>query len=204
MTRANPDGSETELAYRWSNFSPVNLNTRLLDAPAGLVLTQALHIAPSGDIVANSNAGLVLLRQGRAGTDAPVLGPVALGEPIRPTVATTLTQTFSDRNPRDTHSATVDWGDGSGPQPAIVDETRGRGSISATHTYAGAGDFTIVVNVTDSTGRTTSTFRLVTVEPPRPFGAAENAAAAVQPTRSLLGPETPAAVQARLKGLPKK
>ena len=207
MTRANPDGSETELAYRWSNFSPVNLNTRLLDAPAGLVLTQALHISPTGDIVANSNAGLVLLRQGRPGTDAPVLGPVALGEPIRPTVATTLTQTFSDRNSRDTHSATVDWGDGSGLQPAIVDETRGRGRISATHTYPGSGDFTIVVNVTDSTGRTTSTFRLVTVEPPRPFDAAATvatAATAVQPKRTLIGPEMPAAVQARLRGLLKK
>jgi len=204
MTRADPDGSETELAYRWSNFSPVNLNTRLLDAPAGLVLNQALHISPTGDIVANSNAGLVLLRQGRAGTHAPVLGPVALGEPIRPTVATTLTQTFSDRNPRDTHSATVDWGDGSGPQPAIVDETRGRGSISATHTYPGSGEFTIMVNVTDSTGRTTSTFRLVTVEPPQPFAADDTAVTAAQPKRTLIGPETPAAVRARLEGLLKK
>ena len=202
MTRANPDGSETELAHRWSNFSPVNLNTRLLDAPDGLVLTTALHISPSGDIVANSNAGLVLLRQGRAGTDAPVLGPVALAAAIEPGVAATLTQTFSDRNPRDTHAATVNWGDGSGPQTAIVDETRGRGSISATHTYAASGNFTIVVNVTDSTGKTTSTFRLVTVEPPRPFAGEGKAAA--QPRRTLFGPETPAAVQARLNRLPKK
>ena len=168
MIRAHPDGSQTELAFRWSNFVAVNLNTRLLNPPAGLVLTQALGISASGDIVANSNAGLLLLRRGGARADGPVLGPLTPSEPIRPGVATTLVQSFSDRNPHDTHTATVDWGDGSGVQPAAVRENKGQGQVSATHTYAGSGEFTIVVRVLDSTGKTTMTFRHVSVEPSRP------------------------------------
>ena len=194
MIRANPDGSQTELAFRWSNLVAVDLNTRLLNAPAGLVLTQALGISASGDIVANSNAGLLLLRLGGARADGPVLGPLTLNEPIRPNVATTLMQSFSDRNAHDTHAATVDWGDGSGPEPASVRENKGVGDVSATHTYASSGEFTIVVRVTDSAGKTTTTFRHVSVEPPRPFVGNGNGDRNTS-RRELFGPQTPLALQ---------
>lgn len=205
MIRANPDGTQTELAFRWTNFVAVDLNTRLLNAPAGLVLTQALGISPSGDIVANSNAGLVFLRLGGARTDAPVLGPLILNEPIRPNLKAVLTQSFSDQNVRDTHTATVDWGDGGGPQAARVREVKGRGQISATHSYGSSGQYTIVVRVTDSTGKTTMTFRHVSVEPPRPcLGGGEAACAAgtaggaLPQRREMFGPKTSAALQAWL------
>lgn len=200
MIRANPDGSQTELAFRWTNFVPVDLNTRLLNPPAGLVLTQALGISATGDIVANSNAGLVLLRLGGACTDAPALGPLNLNAPIRPDVAATLALSFSDRNLRDTHTATVDWGDGSGAQPATVQENNGRGQVGATHTYTGSGEFTIVVTVTDSTGETTTTFRHVTVEipPPQPIG---NTTAQ---RRTLFGPKAPPALQTWVNKVLKK
>ena len=178
MIRANPDRSRTELAFRWSNFVPVNLNTRLVHVPAGLVLNQALGISATGDIVATSNAGLVLLRHGGAGSDEPVLGPLTLSEPLRSGVETRLTLTFSDRNVRDSHTATVDWGDGSGPQPASVRESDGRGKVSATHIYAAGGPFTIVVRVTDSTGKTTMTYRHVIVDLPMPDANGGHAARA--------------------------
>jgi uncharacterized membrane protein len=202
MIRANADGSQTELAFRWSDFVAVNLNTRLLNPPAGLVLTQALGISASGDIVANSNAGLLLLRRGGGRDDAPVLGPLTLNEPIRPAVAASLALSFSDRNMHDTHTATVDWGDGSGRQPASVREKRGRGEVSATHTYAASGEYTIVVRVTDSAGKTTTTYRHVIVEAARPDAAGANAspaaaaaAGAALPQRRLFGPETSRALQ---------
>lgn len=202
MTRTNPDGSPNERAFRWSNFVPVDLNTRLLNAPAGLVLSQALRISPSGDIVASSNAGLVLLRLGGAGTDEPLLGPVTLDEFIRPNVATTLIQSFSDRNTRDTHTATVDWGDGSGPQHATVRENKGRGQLSATHTYSSSGNFTIVIRVTDSASKTTTTYRNVRVEEPRPFlgsaNAGGDAGSAVKGRGELIGREISPALRARL------
>ncbi|UUZ53699.1 hypothetical protein LP419_34450 [Massilia sp. H-1] len=70
------------------------------------------------------------------GTDAPVLGPILLPEVIRPAEPVALTLSFRDRNKGDSHSATVDWGDGSGPQPAAISERKGRGELSAAHTYA--------------------------------------------------------------------
>jgi len=141
-------------AYRWSRTgAAVDLNTRLLNPPAGLELASALAIAANGDIVAESNAGLVLLRRG-GGTDAPVLGPIhfpetALDRPLP------LTLSFRDRNIGDRHKATVDWGDGQGPQPATVRESRGSGEVSAQHTYTTLGARNIIVRVTDSTGRST-------------------------------------------------
>lgn len=73
---ARPGVGAESFAYRWSRSGAVNLNTRLLDPPAGLVLSDARAISANGDIVAESNAGFVLLRPGGAGTDAPVLGPM--------------------------------------------------------------------------------------------------------------------------------
>lgn len=155
MSNYNAPGADYQRAYRWSgNGEAVDLNTRLLDLPQGLVVTAALRISPRGDIVANSNAGLVLLRRG-GGTDAPVLGPVSIPETLRPGQPFSLTLSFRDRNKGDIHRATVDWGDGSGPQPAGISERMGSGHLSAAHAYARAGDYNIVVRVTDTSGRTT-------------------------------------------------
>lgn len=141
------------LAYRWSRTGgAVDLNTRLLAPPSGLVVNQALAVAPNGDIIATSSAGLVLLRANGRGSDAPVLGPIRLPQPVL-NQPVTLTLPFSDRNPGDRHSATVDWGDGNGPQPAAVREYRGRGEVRATHTFTAEREYNIVVRVTDSTGR---------------------------------------------------
>jgi uncharacterized membrane protein len=170
MGFASPGGTQNERAFRWSNkFVAVDLNTRLINPPAGLVLTGAFGISTAGDILANSNAGLVMLRRGGTGADAPVLGPIQVS-PVRLNEVTTLTVAFSDRNLRDTHTATVDWGDGSGPQPATVSETKGRGEISAQHTYTtfNPETFAIVVRVTDSTGKTTVLGQLASFAPPAP------------------------------------
>jgi hypothetical protein len=141
-------------AYRWSRGLAVDLNTRLLDAPGGLVVTDALGIADNGDIVANSNAGMIMLRAGRRGTDAPVLGPIQLSELLLDRPAR-LTLSFRDRNPGESHTATVDWGDGRGPQRAVVREYRGRGVLRAENIYTREGDYAIIVRVTDSSGRST-------------------------------------------------
>lgn len=148
-------GQGERRAYRWSRTGAfVDLNTRLLNPPAGLVLASALDIAANGDIIAESSAGLVLLRRGSGGTDAPVLGPIdlpdrALNRPLQ------LTLSFRDRNLGDRHTATVDWGDGLGPQPAAVRESRGSGQVSARHTFTTPAEYNIIVRVTDSTGKST-------------------------------------------------
>ena len=67
----------------------------------------------------------------------------------------------------DTHTATVDFGDGTGPQPATVDETGGAGTVSGTHTYTAGGTYTVEVCVTDDAAATTcSTADLTVGNPP--------------------------------------
>lgn len=174
-------------AYRWSRTgAAIDLNTRLLNPPSGLVLFSALGIAANGDIVADSNAGLVLLRWGGGGTDAPVLGPIGLlapglDQPVlnRPVQ---LTLSFRDRNPGDRHTATVDWGDGRGPQRVAVRQYRGGGAVRAQHRFTRDGDYDIIVRVTDSTGRSTmqySQLGFINQE------AATPAAALTQPGQSV-------------------
>src|SRR5262249_30656847 len=60
---------------------------------------------------------------------------------------------FVDDGKLDSHTATIDWGDGSGVQPADgVAEVIGTGSgvVLGSHTYAQDGDYTVTVLVTDN------------------------------------------------------
>lgn len=165
---ARPRADSGTLAYRWSRTgAAVDLNTRLRNPPSGLVLSAAIGIGANGDILANSNAGLLLLRRGGGGTDAPVLGPIQLAQPVL-NQPIRLTLSFRDRNPHDTHTATVDWGDGGGPQRAVVRESHGKGEVRAEHTYTTTGDFNVVVRVTDSTRRTTLLNQRISISPPAP------------------------------------
>jgi hypothetical protein len=127
-----------------------------------LVVTEGLGIATNGDILAQSNAGLVFLRRDGGGTDAPVLGPIQIPA-LRENELARLTLSFRDRNVRDTHTATIDWGDGGGPLPAVVRERNGAGTVLADHTYGVAGDYRATVIVTDSARRRTTMSAFVRV-----------------------------------------
>jgi hypothetical protein len=59
---------------------------------------------------------------------------------------------FDDPGVVDTHTAAVDWGDGSGPEVAAVSEVLGEGIVTAGHTYAVEGVHTVEVCVTDDEG----------------------------------------------------
>ena len=58
--------------------------------------------------------------------------------------------TFTDAGISDTHTASVDWGDGSGPEAGVLDQ--GAGTVSGSHVYADDGAFAVTVTVTDSDG----------------------------------------------------
>jgi hypothetical protein len=83
---------------------------------------------------------------------APVVGaiagatdPVAVGTPL------SVGAPFTDAGVLDTHTATVDWGDGT-ISPATVIERDGSGSLTASHAYAAAGVYRVVAAVTDDDG----------------------------------------------------
>ena len=64
--------------------------------------------------------------------------------------ATAVAATFTDPG-IDTHTATIDWGDGT-LAPADVSGT----SVAGTHTYADNGVYTVTVSVADDDGATGS------------------------------------------------
>lgn len=68
---------------------------------------------------------------------------------------------FTDAGIADTHSVTVDWGDGPAPEPAIVTETPSAppgsttpatGTAAASHHYADNGVYEVIITVTDDDG----------------------------------------------------
>jgi hypothetical protein len=71
--------------------------------------------------------------------------------------------TFTDNGTQDTHTATVDWGDGSGTQAVTVTEANGSGTLSANHTFADNGVYTVRVTVIDDDGGSVSSTFQVTV-----------------------------------------
>ena len=68
---------------------------------------------------------------------------------------------FTDAGTLDTHTATVDWGDGTEAVPATVNQNAR--TVSGSHTFADNGTYTVEVIVTDNAGATSvpQTFQVV-------------------------------------------
>jgi hypothetical protein len=73
--------------------------------------------------------------------------------------------TFQDPGPFDTHTVTVDWGEGDGPTSAgvSIDAARGGGVVTASHTFTTDGDATVEVCVTDQLGAEACDSRVIDV-----------------------------------------
>lgn len=155
-------------AVLWRGLTtPIDLNSRLVRIPAGLVLEAGVAINESGTILASSNAGLVMLRPGTRGTDAPVLGPVTgLPDIVSVGDAVNASLSFIDNAPGQFHTAVVDWGDSCVSPLPLVSEASGRGNVGFQHTFCAPGFQNVKVRVTDSGGRTTETQRQVLVDAP--------------------------------------
>ena len=88
---------------------------------------------------------------------APVAGPITwnpavdTGIPIN--TAVIASASFTDADAADTHTATINWGDGSPNAAPGVTEASGNGSVNGTsHTYTATGLYTAVLTVTDNHG----------------------------------------------------
>src|SRR5262249_11566798 len=69
---------------------------------------------------------------------------------------------FADPGTLDTHSAIINWGDGSSAS-GIVTEDHGSGSASASHVYAASGKYTVTFTVMDKDGGSTSVSGQITI-----------------------------------------
>jgi predicted esterase len=65
----------------------------------------------------------------------------------------TLAGNATDPGLADTHTATVDWGDGVS-EPATVGQGSGGAALSGTHRYAGPGEYAVTLTVEDDDGGT--------------------------------------------------
>jgi Ca2+-binding RTX toxin-like protein len=65
------------------------------------------------------------------------------GEPVN------FVGAFTDVGILDTHSASVDWGDGNPPEPMALVQGAGFGTVSGSHIYVAGGIYTVTLTVTD-------------------------------------------------------
>jgi uncharacterized delta-60 repeat protein len=70
-------------------------------------------------------------------------GGAAEGEPV------SFSGSFSDAGTPDTHTAVIDWGDGTTPEAVTVTEADGFGTLSGSHTYSQGGIYTATLTLTD-------------------------------------------------------
>jgi hypothetical protein len=110
-----------------------------------------------------------------AGADATTVGPMALAG-----------ATYTDPGWADTHTATVDWGDGSPVEPAAIEGRPGSGVLSGDHVYDTPGSYTATVCVTDAPALGPD---------PRP-GDGDGLTGCDELEVEVLGPATPVAVVA--------
>ncbi|MBL3535639.1 MAG: PKD domain-containing protein, partial [gamma proteobacterium endosymbiont of Lamellibrachia anaximandri] len=82
---------------------------------------------------------------------APIVeaGPNQGGTPGDPIAL--VPATFTDAGVEDTHTATIDWGDGA-TDAGTVTQGAGSGSVAGSHAYAADGNYTVTVMVTDDDG----------------------------------------------------
>jgi uncharacterized membrane protein len=147
-----------ERAFYWTRRgAAIDLNTRLHRPPAGLVLTAALDITENGSILAESNAGLVLLKPGKRGTDAPVLGPFEL--PLARYLGQSISfkLAFRDQNADERHGARVAV-EGCTVADKVLTERAGTGELSVVLKNCSVGPHPVTVTISDSRGRSTSTW----------------------------------------------
>src|SRR5205823_12418199 len=97
---------------------------------------------------------------------APTVGELSgpSGSPPAQTVIS-VSASFTDAGSADTHTASIDWGDGTA-SAAPVSESAGSGSASGSHTYSLQGTYTVRLTVTDKDGGAGSTATTLTIAPP--------------------------------------
>ncbi|MBD8529668.1 MULTISPECIES: PKD domain-containing protein [unclassified Massilia] len=157
-------GSLNGRGYIWTRTSGfVDLTSRVVGAPAGLTLFGGLVLNDSGTIVANTNAGtLVLLVPSACHALPPVAGPVKYTGAAHAGALLSFSAGFQDVDVRDTHKAVWSWGDGS-KTTGTVNEKSGSGSVSGQHAYRTAGIYTLRLTITDSSAKDSAVERKVVV-----------------------------------------
>ena len=127
---------------------------------------------------------------------APVVASLTLpASPVATGTPATVSAAFSDVNALDTHTALIDWGDGTTAPGTVIESGTGFGSLAGTHTYLEAGTYSVSVTVTDQ-GSLSGTRSSAAAAPPEYLVAfAQNVAPVVT---SLTIPNSPVVTESSI------
>ena len=152
----------TQLVIDWGDGQQEDIEPA--DLPPDSTVT---HVYASGPLVADIILTLVDedgTHEARATQSVSVLNipptisafTISANTPGRtdPNETVTATVQFTDPSKFDTHTAVIDWGDGSSPQSFDVPITNGTGSGSTTHVFLEGGQYHITLQLTDLGGNT--------------------------------------------------
>jgi Tol biopolymer transport system component/PKD repeat protein len=145
-TAQDPDGDALTIAWSPADriadpASPTSAYDTTDDADEVLTLTVG-----DGDLTATAQTQVTVLNA------APTLGALTVPtDVVPPGTPVALSGSYTDPGTADSHTATVDWGDGTVDELALSG-----GQVAASHTYAAGGTWTVTVTVTDDDGGTAS------------------------------------------------
>jgi hypothetical protein len=135
------------LSYLWS--PDISLDDATLARPtyAGLDDSTEQLTVQVTDATGMASSASAAVTVTNADPVAQVTGP----GPIPSGTTVPLAASFTDAGTLDTHTASIDWGDGT-VTPGVVVEANGSGTVVGSHRYVLPGTYSIRVKVTDDDG----------------------------------------------------
>ncbi|HKJ54673.1 MAG TPA: PKD domain-containing protein [Nitriliruptoraceae bacterium] len=161
---ASSDPHNALLSYSWSpgtNLDDPTIATPTYDATGLDDAVEVITLTVS-DAGGDVSAGEAITDDADATVTVLNVAPsvTAVGDQILEGEAATVTATFDDPGVLDTHTATIDWDDGTAPEP--VDPAGLAGGVD--HVYGDNGTFDVTVTVTDDDGGVGADGATVTVD----------------------------------------